>query len=452
MKNLKIKNTYKLNIKGLPSTEIFVIKDSDEFIINPIRIDNFKAKVVVKENDTVLIGSPLLIDKKQPHLKFLSPVSGVVKEIVYGHRRVIEKIIIKKDETEKKETIFNSVNENTLQDLSREEIVQNLINGGLWSLFTQYPFEVAPLQSDVPPAIYVSVDYDEPFMPDSSVFLKEYLKEFKFGLSIIKKLSEKVFVGVSENNTFDSETLNSFATHVLHGDYPANNPGIFLYNNKTSQEENNSWGIQSLDIIRIGQLFLSGQYPTERLIVLAGSLIKNPRYIKTREGVSLDFISKEVVNEEPLRIIAGGVLTGGKVSLDSGLGYKDYSINVIREGQEREMLSFFRAGYNKPTYGNTYLSAVNKNQDFEMTSSINGGYRACISCGVCAKVCQVDSAPQMIMKCLNDDDVETAVQYGLLDIVNTGLYTYVCPSKIELDEIFKNAKTKLYKEVTEWDF
>ena len=449
MKHLMIKNTYKLNIKGKPSDVITDIQDSNEFVINPIRIKNFKAKCVLKENDHVSVGSLLLIDKKQPHLKFLSPVSGVIDKIVYGHRRVIEKIIIKKDDSEKIESLFDSVDAKGLDKLSRDEVVTKLIDGGLWNLITQYPFEVAPLQSDIPPAIYVSVDYDEPFMPSSEVFLNHYFNEFEFGLSVIKKLSEKVFVGISENNTFDNSKLKSHTTHILQGDYPANNPGVFLYNNKKTQEDNASWGIRALDVVRIGQLFSSGTYPTERLIVLAGSHVKTPRYIKTREGVSLSFIANELINEDPVRVIAGGVLTGDKVSVDSGLGYNDYAINVIREGQEREMLTFFRPGYNKPTFGNTYLSAIDKSQEFDMTSSINGGYRACISCGVCAQVCQVDSAPQMIMKSLNVNDVETAVQYGLLDIVNTGLYTYVCPSKIELDEIFKNAKAKLYKEVTE---
>ena len=71
MKNLKIKNTYNLNIKGKPSNSVDELIDSKEFIINPVRIKNFKAKLAVKENDKVSIGSLLLIDKKQPHLKLI---------------------------------------------------------------------------------------------------------------------------------------------------------------------------------------------------------------------------------------------------------------------------------------------------------------------------------------------------------------------------------------------
>ena len=50
-------------------------------------------------------------------------------------------------------------------------------------------------------------------------------------------------------------------------------------------KENNSWGIKSLDVIRIGQLFTTGTYPTEKIIVIAGSEVTHPCHIKTREGI-----------------------------------------------------------------------------------------------------------------------------------------------------------------------
>ena len=88
--------------------------------------------------------------------------------------------------------------------------------------------------------------------------------------------------------------------------------------------------------------FLTGKYPTERLIVISGALTKEPRYLKTREAVSLDFMKNELLNDDPCRMICGGVLTGHRASLEDGLGYHDYANHLIREGQEQEMLSFFR--------------------------------------------------------------------------------------------------------------
>ncbi len=448
-KLIKVKNTYNLKVKGKPSNQSEVLPSSEQIIISPKRIDKLKVKLLIKEGDTVQIGSPLYTDKKQPHVVFLSPASGVVEKIELGDRRSIEKIIIKRSENEESVQLFEPFNEKSIDSLSKENAVDCLTQGGVWMLFKQYPFNTIPSPDELPPSIYVSIDYDEPHMPDSSVFLKEYENEFLTGLSILKKLSDQVHVGVSENNYASlSESVKSATTHKLRGCYPANDPAVFLFYNKKTEKENKSWGIRSLDVIRIGQLFLSGQYPTDRLIVIAGALCKEPRYLRTREGVSLKFIKNELVKNEPYRIIGGGVLSGTTLSIEDGLGYQDYAIHLIRDGQEQEILSFFRPGFDKPTFSNTYLSATVDRDDWEFTTSLNGGYRACISCGYCKKVCPVETAPQLIMKALKDNDYETAVEYGLLDTVSSGLYTYVCPSKIELDTLFTDAKNKLYRDLT----
>ena len=54
----------------------------------------------------------------------------------------------------------------------------------------------------------------------------------------------------------------------------------------------------------------------------------------------LSFMEKEIKNDEPTRIIAGGVCTGKKVTLDDSIGYQDYALHVIRDGYEQELLSF----------------------------------------------------------------------------------------------------------------
>ena len=54
---------------------------------------------------------------------------------------------------------------------------------------------------------------------------------------------------------------------------------------------------------------------------------------------------------------------------------------------------------------------------------------------------------KVIMKNLTDNDIETAMEQGVLDCVDCGLCTYVCPSKIELGNIMKDAKNMIAKEV-----
>jgi Na+-transporting NADH:ubiquinone oxidoreductase subunit A len=65
----------------------------------------------------------------------------------------------------------------------------------------------------------------------------------------------------------------------------------------------------------------------------------------------------------------------------------------------------------------------------------------------CADVCPVDILPQMAFKAILAEEIEEALQHGLLDCVECGLCSYVCPSKIELSQTFKTAKAAYAKEI-----
>jgi Na+-transporting NADH:ubiquinone oxidoreductase subunit A len=47
----------------------------------------------------------------------------------------------------------------------------------------------------------------------------------------------------------------------------------------------------------------------------------------------------------------------------------------------------------------------------------------------------VDLMPSFIMKALHGDDIEEALQLGVLDCCQCGLCSFTCPSKIELARI-----------------
>ncbi len=103
MKKINVKNTYKLKIAGSPEEKIVDITQSKEYGVAPSRVKYIKPKVVVKIGDAVKIGSCLFFDKKNEVNEFLSPVSGTIKEIIYGDKRIIKAIIITSDNKDEKE-------------------------------------------------------------------------------------------------------------------------------------------------------------------------------------------------------------------------------------------------------------------------------------------------------------------------------------------------------------
>jgi Na+-transporting NADH:ubiquinone oxidoreductase subunit A len=58
----------------------------------------------------------------------------------------------------------------------------------------------------------------------------------------------------------------------------------------------------------------------------------------------------------------------------------------------------------------------------------------------------VDLLPQMIYKSVLAEEVEEYLELGLLDCVECGLCSYVCPSKIELSRTFIATKAAYAKE------
>jgi Na+-transporting NADH:ubiquinone oxidoreductase subunit A len=442
---LTINNTYDIQLLGQPSDSVTSLTSYTQVAVLPSVIPYFKPKLFVKEGADVKIGTPLFYDKKHPDIQFLSPGAGVVSKINYGPKRVIESVVI--DLASVEDTVsFPLFTVKQLQFISREDIVAALTSGGLWGVFDEFPFKRIPTPEIIPPSIYVSIDNDEPYHPDSAVYFEGNELFFEAGLAALKRLSDTVVVSKSVNSPLLSSSVESAVTHHVKGNYPANQLGVVLYHTKTSSDQNRSWGVHGQDVIRLGKLLLTGKYPIEKMVVIAGSLAESPQHVLTREGVPINTLLQGVVPSEPTRYIAGGVFQGRKIEHGGFLGFRDDALHLIREGKEPELLSFFRPGFDKPTFSRTYLSAVIKKAMWKMTTSLNGGDRACISCGECPKVCPVDIYPQLLMKSIYAKDSEESLKLGLLDCVDCGLCTYVCPSKIGIDTMISSMKETLEKD------
>ena len=106
MKTIFIKNTYDLNLVGQPSKKTIQLKKQNIYGVSPVRL-GIKPKLNIKEGDNVRVGTLLFFDKKNHLNKFLSPVSGVVKQIILGPKRVVERIEIESDGQYQSDIIFD---------------------------------------------------------------------------------------------------------------------------------------------------------------------------------------------------------------------------------------------------------------------------------------------------------------------------------------------------------
>ncbi len=446
MKTVRVKKGYHLKVVGSPSAALQEAEPPSRLAVLPERIPFVKPRLKVAKGDRVALGSPLFEDKRNTDIRFLSPGGGRVAEIRYGPRRVIQEIVVDLDETEES-VEFERYSQADVDGMSREQVVQALVAGGLWPLIRELPFRDYPREDFVPPALFVSLGSLEPFHPAPQVYLHDNEGLFQFGLRVLSKLAEgRVYVCRHSADTEWASSLESLINLTYTGNYPAHDPGALLYRMKSSPEENRSWYVDGQDVVMMARLLQRGLYPTERIVSVGGSGVRQPAHRATRMGAPLSVMAAERDGNESWRYIQGGILTGSGTGEPSHLGFAETALNLLPEGDRKgELLGLFHPGYRKPTYSRAFLSALNP-EELEMNCSMNGGERACIACGYCALVCPVDILPQFTYKAVLAGEVEESLEHGLLDCVECALCSYVCPSKIELFETLKQAKADFYNE------
>jgi len=446
MGSIRVKKGYDLKIAGKLSREAEVLEKPDHVALCPERIPFIKPRLKVRLDDTVKIGSILFEDKRNPDVKFSSPGGGKVAEINFGPRRLIREIVIRLDTDEQAET-FEVVSEELLARIEKKALISRIMAAGLWPLIRELPFRDLARPGATPPAIFVNLCRIEPFQPDPDVYLDGRFDLFKFGIKILKKLADnKVHIFRSPGSVKTLNNINGAMAHVVHGKYPADDPGVFLYYTRKSPADNHAWYIQGQDVLLLAHLLKYGTYPVFRTVAVAGHLFEPGRHVRTRLGAPIAHIVRDRAGEDGTRFIAGGLFRGYATSRASYLGVYETSVTLLPEGDEKEFLGFARPGFDKPSHSRAFLSVFNT-AGLKMNCGLHGEERACINCGYCSDICPVDILPSFTLKSILADEVEESLAHGLLDCVECGLCTYVCPSKIEICDALSAAKRAYYREL-----
>ena len=446
MQKLTVKKGYRFRMAGAPSTELVQLPAPPQVAVLPERIAHIKPRLRVKRGDPVRIGSLLFEDKRNPSFKFLSPGGGTVRDIVFGPRRVIQSIVIDRQPEAEPEEHFPALTESALEQIGRGQLTDQILKGGMWWVFRELPFRDLPAPDTVPPLIMVSIDAKEPFQAAPEVYLKEQEQLLAYGLKALNVLAPgKVVVFADHAETELVRKTGQYLTHTVAGNYPSDDPGAVLYQIKTEAAQNRAWYVSGQDLLLLAHLLREGRYPTRRVVAVGGSAAPERRHYLTRMGAPLAQLVDLDRIDGSERFVVGGLFRGYASGKDGFLGLYETALNVVPEGGQAEFLALFNPGFARPSYSRTFLSMLNP-KSLVYNCNIHGDLRACIACMHCADVCPVDLLPQMIYKAVLAEEVEEYLEHGLLDCVECGLCSYVCPSKIELSQTFVTAKKEYAKE------
>ena len=444
MVELIVKNGYNLNIAGRPVSEVSVAVTPNRVAMLPERIPYIKPKLLVKEGESVALGAPVFCDKRDKRIWFPSPGGGRVEKIVFGPRRVIQAIVIAL-EADEAVSSYPGYTADALRDMDRSELVTAILERGGWHVLKSLPFRDIASPEEIPPAIRVCLDNDEPFHPEARTYLEGKGELLQYGLTVLSRLCDRVQVSMAKGTDLGDQTISSLVTHRIRGPYPANDPGVWVYHAKKDPRENRSWYVAGQDLLYLAALLKDGRSSVDRFVTVAGSAALERRTVQTRIGAPVADLVKIHGSWDRAKLIAGGIFRGYEVNHDDYLGWYETGLVAVPRGGEKEFFGFARPGANKPSYSRTFLS-VFKKAPFNMDCGMHGEERACVNCSSCADVCPVDMLPQFTMKAIYAGEVEEALEHGMLDCVCCGLCSYVCPSKIDLTTMIKHAREDYYKE------
>ncbi|HED4475668.1 TPA: Na(+)-translocating NADH-quinone reductase subunit A [Pasteurella multocida] len=444
---ITIKKGLNLPISGSPEQ---VIRDGNaitEVALLGEEYVGMRPSMKVREGDVVKKGQVLFEDKKNPGVVFTAPASGTVTAIHRGAKRVLQSVVIKIEGNE--QITFEKYTTEQLNQLTSEQVRQNLQTSGLWTALRTRPFSKVPAIDATPVSIFVNAMDTNPLCADPQVIVQQSAQAFEAGLTVLSRLHEgKVYLCKAANASIPSPSIANLEVKEFAGPHPAGLSGTHIHFIDPVSATKFVWYINYQDVIAIGKLFTTGELDVSRVVSLAGPQVKNPRLVRTVLGANLSQLTANEVKDGENRVISGSVLSGAKAAgpVDY-LGRYALQVSVLEEGREKEFLGWIMPGANKYSLSRTVLGHFSKKL-FNFTTALNGGERAMVPIGAYERVMPLDIIPTLLLRDLAAGDTDSAQALGCLDLdeEDLALCTFVCPGKNEYGSLLRQALDKIEKE------
>lgn len=449
-------NTVKLK-KGL---DIKLIGEAEKLIVDakaprsvalkPTDFHGLVPRVVVKPGDAVKRGEVVFCDKYNEEVKIVSPIAGTLTEIVRGEKRRILEVRIQASGSDD----VIKVEPAKPETLSREEVKKLLLENGLWPFIKQRPLDKIANPEITPKSIFISAFDSSPLAPDYDFIAHGQAELFQLGVDALAKLTDgKVNLTLNGNGAPDEAFKNAKNVKInsISGKHPVGNVGTQIHHFDPIDKGQFVFTVNAQDVIAIGKFFAKGEFDPSRIVALVGSEAKNRKYYRTILGAEISTVIEGNLENDNVRVISGGALTGDAVGKEGYLGFYHSHITVLPEGNEHKFLltnGWLGLGFDKYSSHRLFPTWLTPNKRRRLDTNLNGEERGFVVTGEMDKVLPFDILPLQLVKAIIVNDIEGMENLGIYEVApeDFALCEYVCTSKVAIQDIIREGLDVIEKE------
>lgn len=440
---IKLRKGLDINLQGKAEEKRIQLKSNGQYALVPDDFEGVVPKVVVKEGDKVKAGDALFVNKQYPEVKFASPVSGTVREVVRGERRKVLCIRVEAD-AQQEQVDFGKKD---VTKMDGKAVVNALLEAGIFGYINQLPYAVSTNPSQLPKAVFVSALRDMPLAADFEFEVKGQEGDFQTGLTALSKIA-KTYLGCGVHSSF--ENYQNVEVTVFDGPCPAGNVGVQVNHLDPVNKGEVVWTVEPTAVLFIGRLFNTGKVNLRRTVALCGSEVKAPAYVDMLVGEELStLLSNSYDADHHVRIINGNVLTGKVTTKEGFLGAHTSEITVIPEGDDAdEFAGWIMPRFKQFSVNRSYFSWLCGKKKYALDARVKGGERHMIMSGEYDRVLPMDIYGEYLIKAIIAGDIDRQEALGIYEVSpeDFALAEFVDSSKLELQRIVREGLNILRKE------
>jgi Na+-transporting NADH:ubiquinone oxidoreductase subunit A len=442
-KNIKLCKGLDIKLAGKAEAVIENAPMAKSYAVSPLDYESVTPKLLVKVGDKVEVGTALFFDKKNPRILFTSPVSGVVSAINRGEKRKLLNIAVEPDQAQ-------SVKELKVVDATkagRSEVVEMLLESGLWTRIVERPYGVIANPDATPKAIFVSAFDSAPLAPDYNFILKEEKASIEAGLALLARLTDgKVHLSARKGDEGFMSEIKGVEYHTFSGKHPVGNVGVQIHHIDRIAKGDIVWTVNIQDVAMIGRFVKSGKLDFTKVVAVAGSEAPKACYKRIISGAAVESIVGKV--SEKVRIISGDVLTGVKTAADGYIAAGANMLSLIPEGDVYELLGWAMPRFHRFSVSRAYFSWLCPKKEYKLDTNLNGGERPFVVTGLYENYLPMDVYVAYLLKAILVGDLDKMENLGIYEVLpeDLALCEFVDPSKIEMQQIVRDGINLMIKE------